>query len=66
VFRDEYTGLALPTDLVERARKDEIGFRNKLGVWRPERRDRATEGMAPGAKPIGVRWIDSDQGDASQ
>jgi hypothetical protein len=66
VFRDEYTGLVLPTDLVEKARKDEIGFMNKLGVWRAERRDRAMVGMAPGSKPIGVRWIDSDKGDASQ
>ena len=42
------TGLVLLTDLVEQEREDEIGCKNKLGVWCAERRDRATVGMAQG------------------
>ena len=58
---DEMSGKLLPQDLVQQARKEELDFFSKKGVWEivPIR----TAWDKTGRPPISVRWVDVNKGD---
>lgn len=61
---DELTGEPLPSDLVEKARKEEIDFMLEWEVWEEVPVARAWQ--VTGMGPLGGRWVDVNKGDASK
>ena len=55
---DEYTCETLPPDLVLKAKRDELAFSRKKGVWRTAPRSKTR-----GARVIGTRWACCNKGD---
>ncbi len=61
---DEITGAALPPQLVQQARAEEIKFMLDWGVWE---RALITDCWAEtGKAPIGSKWVDVNKGDATK
>ena len=63
-FYDQYTGMELDPEGVRAARQDEMDFAKKLEAFEPRPLAEAWEKM--GRRPFGVRWIDSNKGDAKR
>jgi len=61
-FWDEYTGERLPSEEVARARSDEIDGLKQYGVFEKVSVEECWK--ETGKRPIGVRWIDCNKGDA--
>ncbi|MCR9103517.1 MAG: hypothetical protein NXI25_26465, partial [bacterium] len=62
-FVDDVTGTELPAHLVKAARKEELGWLHKEGVYVKVPR-RICEGK--GMKPLQLKWLDINKGDATQ
>jgi len=60
-FYDEISGALLKPEDVERAREEEVSIAHKLKVYREATEE---EMVADGCKPIPIRWIDINKGDA--
>ena len=60
-FYDEISGALLKSEDVKRAREEEVGIAHKLKVYREATEE---EMVADGCKPIPIRWIDINKGDA--
>jgi len=58
---DDVSGNALKPESVRKARKEEIQYFKKLGVYKKVSRDKCFQ--QTGKKPIQVRWIDVNKGD---
>ena len=56
---DDITGAALPADMVKEARKLEVDYVRKMGVW-----SKVHKSQAAGKKIIRLRWIDVNKMDA--
>ena len=61
VYYDTYTGLVLDPELVQKARKVELGFADSLQAWIPRTKEEAKRRM--GRPPFGTRWLDCNKGD---
>ena len=60
-FRDDLTGQLLNDELVLQARRVELQFFNKKGVWRKVPLEEARR--RTGRPPISTRWVDVNKGD---
>ncbi len=60
-FIDDSTGAPLKSDLVTNARKVEMEFFKRMGVYEYSTIDTALQ--LTGKRPIGVRWVDINTGD---
>ena len=60
-FRDDLTGQLLNDELVLQARRIELQFFNKKGVWRKVPLEEARR--RTGRPPISTRWVDVNKGD---
>ena len=60
-YRDDLTGQVLKDTLVQEARRKELEYFLKKGVWRKVPRHRARQ--LSGRLPISVRWVDVNKGD---
>ena len=60
-YKDALTGQVLRDDLVEKARKVEVGFFDGKGVWIKVPRQRSFE--KTGRPPISARWLDVNKAD---
>ncbi len=61
VFRDSITGQVLRSDLVRKAREEEMAYLVSKGVW--EKVPRAEALRRQGKPPITVKWVDVNEGD---
>ena len=62
-FYDEISGALLKPEDVKRAREEEVSIAHKLKVYREATEE---EMVADGCKPIPIRWIDINKGDADK
>ena len=60
-FKDDITGQVLRDELVREARRVELDFFNKKGVWMKVPYEEARK--RTGKPPITVRWVDTNKGD---
>ena len=58
---DEYTGDALPPDLVAKAREEEVSMMEAWDVWEVVPNEEAWR--LTGKKPLKGRWVDCNKGD---
>ena len=61
---DDVTGAELTPSMVKQARKEEVGYVRKMGLYRKVLVSECWGRI--GKKPIQVRWIDVNQGDVKQ
>ena len=61
VARDDVNGSDLGPNMVQQARREEIAYYNKMGVYRTVPLEECY--TATGESPVGVRWIDHTEGD---
>eukprot|EP00974_Lingulodinium_polyedra_P085895 8318524-Lingulodinium_polyedra.AAC.1 len=60
---DDVSGATLEPERVQAARKEELEYIHRMGVYvKVDRR----EAWAAGIQPIQVRWIDVNKGDSEQ
>ena len=60
-FKDDISGQVLRDELVREARRVELDFFNKKGVWMKVPYEEARK--RTGKPPITVRWVDTNKGD---
>ena len=58
---DDVTGAELDPTMVKQARKEEVGYVRKMGLYKKVSLDECW--LRTGRKPIQVRWIDVNKGD---
>lgn len=63
VYIDDVRGSILDPERVKQARREEIDWCCGMGVWELVPR---AEMEAEGARPVSLRWVDTDKGDASR
>ena len=60
-YVDDLTGLALPPDLCDQARAEELRYFKEKGVWVIKRINECLR--RTGKPPISVRWVETNKGD---
>ena len=61
VYVDDVRGGVLEADRVRAARREEVGWCRRMGVWTRVPR---SEMLAEGGRAVSLRWVDTDKGDA--